>query len=88
MTSLDVRERLVEALRIDLVGPGAGHALSDERLPGSVRPSTWYLTGFLTPSGTPREKSGDADEDDDFELVPDSAGLTEESSEERKAAWP
>jgi len=48
-TSRDVRERLVEALQIDLVGPGAGHALSDERLPGSVRPSTWYLTGFLIP---------------------------------------
>src|SRR5262245_54695233 len=85
-TSLDVRERLVEALRLDLVGPGAGHMLSDERLPGSMRPSTWYLTGFLIPSSTPPEKSGDSDEDDDFELVPESAGLAEESNEERKAA--
>jgi hypothetical protein len=85
-TSLEVRERLGEALRLDLVGPGAGHALADERLPGWIRPSTWYLTGFLIPSGTPPEKSADADEDDDFELVPESAGLAEESSEERKAA--
>ncbi len=33
-TSLEVRERLVEALKLDLVGPWAGHALSEERLPG------------------------------------------------------
>lgn len=85
-TSLEVRERLVEALRLDLVGPGAGHTFAEERLPGWVRPSNWYLTGFLIPSGTPPAKSADADEDDDFELVPETAGLAEESSEERKAA--
>jgi hypothetical protein len=32
--SLEVRERLVEALKLDLVGPWAGHTLADERLPG------------------------------------------------------
>jgi hypothetical protein len=85
-TSLEVRERLVEALKLDLVGPGAGHSLAEERLPGWVRPSNWYLTGFLIPTGTPAEKRADADEDEDFELVPESAGLAEESNEERKAA--
>jgi len=85
-TSLEVRERIVEALKLDLVGPGAGHALAEERLPGWVRPSNWYLTGFLIPSGTPPEKSADADESDDVEVVPESAGLAEESNEERKAA--
>jgi hypothetical protein len=85
-TSVEVRERLVEALRLDLVGPGAGHALAEERLPGWVRPSNWYLTGFLIPTGTPHEKRADADENEDFELVPESAGLTKESNEERKAA--
>src|SRR5581483_7014197 len=85
-TSLEVRERLVEALRLDLVGPGPGHPFGEERRPGWVRPSNWYLTGFLIPSGSPPAKSADADEDDDFELVPESAGLSEESSEERKAA--
>ncbi len=81
-----MRERLVEALKLDLVGPWAGHALADERLPGWVRPSNWYLTGFLIPSGTPPEKSADADEDDDVDVIPESAGLAEESNEERKAA--
>jgi Helicase conserved C-terminal domain len=51
-----------------------------------VRPSNWYLTGFLIPSGTPPEKSSDADEDDDLGEIPESAGLAEESNEERKAA--
>ena len=46
ITSLEVRERLVDALRLDLYGPWAGHPLSTERLPGWVRPSNWYLTGF------------------------------------------
>jgi hypothetical protein len=85
--SLEVRERLVEALKLDLVGPAAGHVLSNERLPGWVRPSNWYLTGFLIPSGTPAEKRADADEDDDLgSEIPPSAGLPEESNEERKAA--
>jgi hypothetical protein len=85
-TSLEVRERLVEALRLDLVGPWAGHALSNEQLPGWVRPSNWYLTGFLIPSGTPPERSADEDEGEDLESIPRSAGLSEESNEERKSA--
>jgi hypothetical protein len=85
-TSCEVRAKLVDALRLDLVGPWAGHGLAEEKLPGWVRPSTWYLTGFLIPSGTPPEKSGDADENDDMGEIPESAGLAEESSEERKAA--
>ncbi len=84
--SLEVRAKLVEALRLDLVGPWAGHALAGERLPGRVRPSNWYLTGFLIPSGTPPERSSDVDEDDDLGEIPDAAGLAEESTEERKAA--
>jgi len=86
MPSEDVRARLVEALKLDLVGPGSGHSLAEECLPGWIRPSNWYLTGFLIPTGTPPERSADADEDDDFELVPDNAGLPEENSDERKAA--
>jgi hypothetical protein len=79
-SSLEVRDRLVDALKLDLVGPWAGHAFAEERLPGWVRPSNWYLTGFLIPSGTPPERSADADEDDDLGEIPESAGLAEESS--------
>ena len=42
---VEVRSRLREALEVDLIGPGAGHPLAHERLPGWVRPSNWYLTG-------------------------------------------
>jgi hypothetical protein len=86
VASLQVRARLVEALKLDLVGPWAGHVLANEQLPGWVRPSNWYLTGFLIPSGSRPDKSADADEDDDIDVVPNSAGVAEESSEERKAA--
>ena len=47
----EVREEIVRALGLDLIGPWAGHPLADERLPGWVRPSNWYLTGFLVPRG-------------------------------------
>ena len=82
-----VRERVIDALRLDLVGPPAGHPLATERLPGWVRPSNWYLTGFLVPSGMPPERCADADEDDDFDAeVPEDTGLSEESGEDRRAA--
>ena len=84
--SKEVRDRLVRALRLDLIGPGAGHDLAAERLPEYVRPSNWYLTGFLIPTGTPVAGSADADEDDDVEVVPERVGLEEESTEERKSA--
>ena len=84
--SVDVRERLVEALELNLVGPWAGHALAEERLQGWVRPSNWYRLGFLIPSGTPPEKATDPDEDDDLSVIPKSAGLAEETNDERKAA--
>ena len=83
----EVRDRLVEALKLDLVGPWAGHELAEESLPGWVRPSNWYLTGFLIPSDTPADQKDDDDDDDDFGgEVSEEAGLPEESSEERKAA--
>src|SRR5438093_9564487 len=85
-SSSEVRDRLVEALKLDLVGPWAGHAFAEERLPGWIRPSNWYLTGFLIPSGAPPEQSADDDEEDELGAIPESEGITEESNEERKAA--
>ena len=84
--SLEVRSRLVEAVKLDLVGPWAGHELGAEQLPGRERPSNWYVAGFLIPTGTPPDRSGDVDENDDLDTVPESAGLAEESNDERKAA--
>ncbi len=83
----DVRSRLREALELDLIGPGVGHPLADERLPGWVRPSNWYLTGFLVPRGASAEQRADADADDDFEPeVAGDGGLGDDSTEDRRAA--
>lgn len=46
--SVEVRARLVDILRRDLVGPGPqDEDLARERL--SENPSRWYLTGFIAP---------------------------------------
>ena len=84
-SSLEVRERLVETLKLDLVGPWPDHELAEEKLAGWQRPSAWYLTGFLIPSAAPPDQASDDDSDDDFEDV-DREGLAEENSDERTAA--
>ena len=48
MTPNDVRSELVDALRLDLIGPGDDLGSPDELLPQA--PSGWYLTGFLVPT--------------------------------------
>ena len=83
--SAEIREEIVRALRLDLIGPWADHPLADERLPGWVRPSNWYLTGFLVPRGAPIEHRGDADVDDEPEVA-ESGGLGDDSTEDRRAA--
>ena len=85
-TPVEARERLVEALELDLVGPWPGHQLSEELLYRRTRPSNWYLTGFLIPVDAPPDQSADDDSDDEFEDVPESEGFAEESAEERVAA--
>ena len=80
--ALEVRARIVDALRLDLVGPWDGHALAAEQLPTRARPSNWYMAGFLIPTDTPPDRRGD----DDLDTVPDRSGLVEESNDERKAA--
>lgn len=46
-----VRNSLVEALELDLIGPGNDHGFARELLPEV--PSRWYLTGFLVPTEAP-----------------------------------
>ncbi|MCB9745377.1 MAG: hypothetical protein H6741_27830 [Alphaproteobacteria bacterium] len=45
LVHLDARAHLVDALRYDLIGP----MLPDELI--ELRPTRWYLTGFLVPKG-------------------------------------
>ena len=51
-TSTEVRARLVETLRRDLIGPGPQDSdLARERL--KEKPSGWYVTGYLAPVPEP-----------------------------------
>jgi len=60
-TPASVRAALVDALRLDLVGPDPtdpAHApYAAEQLPQA--PSKWYLTGFLAPRGAKPDERGD-----------------------------
>jgi len=64
-TSAEIRSKLVEALKLDLVGPDNTHLFAHEILPQS--PRRWYLAGFLVPKAAPKEAKRSKDEEDEGE---------------------
>jgi hypothetical protein len=62
---VEVRSQLVEALRLDLVGPENGTDLEAEILPQA--PSRWYLPGFLVPLEAGEAQKSDETANDDFD---------------------
>jgi hypothetical protein len=63
MKPAEVRGQLVEALRLDLVGPDNGSDLEAEVL--AQAPSRWYLSGFLVPlEADPAQKIDDTSQDE------------------------
>lgn len=78
MTPVAARQSLLDALRIDLIGPGPGSPHAFEVLPQS--PSRWYLTGFLVPSDANEEQRFD-EEDEGVDLA-DEAAASEDSAPE------
>lgn len=90
-TSAEVRERLIEALELDLVGPNPEdmeHA--EEILPKA--PSTWYLSGFLVPYEADIQQRVDDAGDDSLDEHDNLRGGDDERSPEpasaRKASFP
>ena len=83
--SAAVREEIARALRLDLVGPWPVIRWRTNGCRAWVRPSNWYLTGFLVPRGAPIGQRGDADVDDEPEVA-ERAGLGDDSTEDRRAA--
>lgn len=84
MTSAEVRDKLIEALQLDLVGPGPGHALESERL--WENPSRWYLTGFLVPSDAPEWQRHDPEAEEVLdEVVGADEGVGDDAPEPDKA---
>jgi hypothetical protein len=72
VTSEDVRGAIVEALRLDLVGPTNDHPFANELLPES--PRRWYLTGYLVPTSLPSDgKRADEGEEDDVDSPAEAA---------------
>jgi len=83
ITSAEVRFKLVEALKLDLVGPGQQIGDVAEILPQA--PSRWYLTGFLAPLDAKPEQRTDADADDDLDAAGE-VGLDDDITPEQTAA--
>ena len=78
MEPVDVRTQLVEALRLDLVGPNNDSDLAGEVLPQS--PSRWYLTGFLVPLEAGEAQRTDETADDTLDLLGDDADGTDDAT--------
>lgn len=84
MTSTEVRSQLVDALRLDLIGPderlgSAGEVLAEP-------PSRWYVTGFLIPSEAGEGQRFDQAGTEELEQANDAKGLDDAVAPERAAA--
>lgn len=83
-TSAEIRTDIVEAVRLDLVGPDNRHAFAQELIPDP--PQRWYLTGFLVPSGAPSEQRADKQSDDQIDCGGDTGGLDDAPQPDKAAS--
>ena len=87
-TSKDIRCDLIDALRLDLVGPRPGHpphaAYAEEVLP--IAPSKWYLTGFLIPYEAPASQRSDDDVDEQIDQLGRALESDDDSAPEQASA--
>lgn len=79
MDSSEVRSQLVDAVRLDLIGPSRDHELESEILPSP--PSRWYLTGFLVPHEASDVQRSDETADEQLEI----AGMPETGDDDAPA---
>jgi len=83
-TSEQIRNEIVKALRLDLVGPGNNHAFAAELLPEP--PSRWYLTGFLVPKNAPEEQRCDPTSTEEIDAAGESSELDDSGPPEKSSA--
>ena len=83
-TALEVREQLVDALRLDLVGPSGVLGNPQEVL--AQAPSRWYLTGFLVPTDADEEQRCDPTSNDELDQAAEPVGLDDDATPEQPAA--
>jgi hypothetical protein len=84
MTPNEVRSELVDALRLDLVGPDARLGSPDEVLPQA--PSRWYLTGFIVPLDAGDDQRADEDSTEEVGAGSDVAGADDATTPEPASA--
>ena len=84
MTSTQVREKLVETIQLDLVGPQNDHAFAHELLPQS--PQRWYLTGYLVPQKAPEDQRRTNDDEAVDEAATGSSGDDNDAPEQQAQA--
>jgi hypothetical protein len=87
-TSAEVRARIIDALRLDLVGPRPGDArhaqYQCEILPHA--PSQWYLTGFLAPIDAPDHDRHDDDAGESLDQPGEERQADDDAAPEAEAA--
>jgi len=84
-TPVTIRRALIDALRLDLVGPEPEDATHErELLP--QEPSRWYLTGFLVPREAPEEQRRDDSSDEELDVIEQPPGNDEDKSPEKGSA--
>ncbi|MGA7329278.1 MAG: DISARM system helicase DrmA [Rhodomicrobium sp.] len=95
--SVEVRTRLVDILRRDLVGP-APHDTDIERERLDTEPSRWYLTGFIAPGVDAPEATAEEEarlplreSDTEYDPEPEADGAPEDRETDelrtRRRAW-
>ena len=84
MKPIDVRNELIDALRLDLVGPTGSLGTPNETLPQA--PSKWYLTGFLVPTEADEAQRVDPTSDDELDQAAEPAGVDDDKTPEPSAA--
>jgi hypothetical protein len=84
MTPADVRQGLVHALSLDLVGPENSSELEHEVL--NQAPSGWNLTGFMVPLEASESRRSDETADDEIDGAADEAGGNDDTAKSEKPA--
>lgn len=92
VTSADVRQELMHALRLDLIGPDAEASEDYQEEVLTQAPSKWYLSGFLVPYEASVSDRSDPFKDDEIDEVsrqsPGDDENTPEAASARKALFP
>jgi hypothetical protein len=84
MKSVEVRSKLVDALRLDLIGPLDGLSDPKEVLPQA--PSRWYLTGFVVPIEAAPAQRADEQNTEEVDQAGEGGGRDDDTTPEPAAA--